>query len=209
MTSDLPRRLRTLRVLQLALVACLCAAPALTLATTLFPSTLGTSPDVGRVAGAGLYFVGVGLCAVFITAAHALAERLGERPSMTRGTAVALALIPCVSIIGLPLALVDIARSFARLTCDDGLVRRTAVAAGIYPLISLLSPFAAGALVGSAANSLGPTATVMAFTLPSFVSEIGLAAATYFLAVGARAAVERLGAAGATGGAAAPAAVSI
>ncbi|OGQ25741.1 MAG: hypothetical protein A2138_23170 [Deltaproteobacteria bacterium RBG_16_71_12] len=188
-TADVAPSARTLRTVQLSLVAASVAGPALNGASWL----LGLEPSL---APSVCWLIASALIAVFAVAAHRLACRLGQAPSMSAGTLVALTLIPCVSIVGIPCALRVLAKPFAALTGDDGLVRRTTVAAVLYPVIAVgIGTFVTMAIVammfppGDGA-SFDPALMAVAFTLPSLAAQSCLAAATYFLTSAARHAVD-------------------
>ncbi len=182
-------QLRRLRAVQLALVAALVAVPALQLAAIVVGQFASFASSLGWLCGAVL-------TAAFIVIAHGLAARLGPPLPTSAAHLVIFTLIPCVSVIGLPYALYQLARAYAPLAHDDGLVQRTTIAAVLYPAISF-----GGGILGSAALvalfAAGEGQTdhhelllAVAVTAPSLLAQGALAAATYFLTTAAAAAVD-------------------
>lgn len=205
--AELTGRLRKLRLVQLALVASLVAVPALNIAGSVIGAAASSASSLG-------WLLGAILTTVFVVIAHGVAARLGRAPASSVGQLVALTLIPCVSIVGIPYALHQLAKSFAELCHDDGLVRRTTVAAVLYPVIAF-----GGGVLGSAVMVAflinGPSgepasalAMALAVSVPSLVAQAALAAASYFVTSAAAAAIDvhqELPATGASG----PAAISV
>ena len=189
-SGELAARQRRLRVVHLALVASLVGVPALHVAGAM---TQLAAPSM--VASFG-WLASTVLVTVFVVIARGIAARLGQPPASSTGQVVALTLIPCVSIVGIPYVLHQLARSFAALIHDDGLVQRTTIAAVLYPVIAYGGGFLGAALMaatfarvdGAAASS---TALMMLMvSLPSLASQAALAAATYFVTAAARAAID-------------------
>ncbi|MBI1945681.1 MAG: hypothetical protein HYS27_08295 [Deltaproteobacteria bacterium] len=193
--------------MQLVLVASLVAMPALNIAGSIAGAAVQAAGSLG-------WLVSTVLIAVFVVLAHGVATGLGRPPSAPRGQLVALTLIPCVSVVGIPYALHQLAKVFAELSHDEGVVRRTTIAAVLYPVIAFGGGVAGtGILMATLPAALdrepaSDLAIALAVSLPSLLAQAALAAATYFVTTAAAAAVDLkrdLPAAGAGG----PAAIAV